>query len=262
MQTIPNEMNRPAVASNSPVVCTKGTKRIAYLEDDDVHGAYLSNWLGRNKIQCDLFSVSVDFKAAFSAGKYDLILLDWELSCGATGLEMLEFIRSTKASRTPVVFVSSRNSREAVLEAIDNGADDYMPKPIHRSDLLNRIHSLTSRRKMVGTTYQCKPYLIDRKLSHVYLDGKTVSLTPREYKLALTLFTNLGRILSHEHLLNAIGGELTLKPYNEVEYLLRTLKKKLKLKNYPQWHVDKVGDIGFRLHTDLKAICQRQILNS
>lgn len=255
MLTIQNELNRPSVPTDSPVVCTNSIKKIAYLEDDEVHGAYLSNWLRRHNIQCDLFRVGADFQAAFSSGDYDLILLDWELSCGATGLEMLAFIRSTKVPRTPVVFVSSRNSREAVLEAIDNGADDYMPKPIHRSDLLNRIHSLTSRRERVGTTYQCKPYLIDRKLSHVYLDGKTVSLTPREYKLALTLFTNLGRILSHEHLLNAIGGETTLKPYNEVEYLLHTVKKKLKLRNYPHWHVDKIGDIGFRLQTDLKAVC-------
>lgn len=247
MELVKTRKKRPATPE---VDSLKFIKKIAYLEDDDIHGAYIANWLGRHEIQCDLFSVAADFEEALSTESYDLVLLDWELSCGASGLEMLRQIRTSKGMELPVVFLSSRNTREAVMTAIENGADDYMPKPVHRSDLLGRIHSLTSRREVVGSTYDCAPYLIDKKLSHVYIDGKTISLTPREYKMALALFTNLGRILSHEHLLNAIGGEVTLKPYNEVEYLLHRLKKKLKLRNYPQWHVDKIGDIGFRLQTD------------
>lgn len=253
MQVLETKKLRPTIPEFPKNSCSSSTKKIAYLEDDETHGAYLSNWLGRHDIQCDLFGDTSDFEEAFSTVSYDLILLDWELSNGSSGLEILKLIRDAKGTEIPVVFVSSRNTREAVLTAIKNGADDYMPKPVHRSDLLSRINNLTSRKEIVGTTYQCAPYLIDRKLSHVYVDGKTVSLTPREYKLALTLFTNLGKILSHEHLLNAIGGELTLKPYNEVEYLLHIVKKKLKLKNYPQWHVQKVGDIGFRLETDITA---------
>ncbi len=250
MNTAQASTNRERRTSSTKASGAVSIKRIAYLEDDETHAAYLSNWLGRREISCEVFTSCADFKQALSDTSFDLVLLDWEMSDSISGLEMLAFIRDSLGTDLPVVFVSSRNTREAVLTAIRNGADDYIAKPVHRSELLKRIRSLTNRKEIVGSTYHCGPYLIDKNLCHIYLNGKTVSLAPREYKLALTLFTNIGKIMSHEQLLNEIGGELTLKPYHEIEYLLYNLKKKLKIKDYSNWHVDKIGDIGFRLLAD------------
>ncbi len=250
MRTIQAKKINKGITNGSHGAEQISVKRIAYLEDDEIHGAYLSNWLARRQISCEVFKSCTDFKEAITKTQYDLVLLDWELSGGVSGLDMLEFIRSTLSVELPVVFVSSKNTRDAVLTAISQGANDYITKPVHRSELLSRICNLTDQNEVGHTTRCCEPYLIDRTLCHIYLNGKTISLTPREYRLALTLFDNAGKTLSHEQLLTAVGGECTLKPYSEIEYLLHKLKKKLKFSLYSNWHVDKIGEIGFRLLAD------------
>jgi len=247
MNVIQTEYRRHVTNHKPKPTDSKPIKRIAYLEDNKTHGSYLANWLERQNVFCEVFETAELFENALSTHNYDLILLDWEMSDGSSGLETLQRIRKSPGSEIPAIFVSSRNTRDAILTAIRHGADDYLAKPVHRSELLTRIRTLTEKRKLVGTTYQYGPYLIDRKLCHVYLKGKIISLTPREYNLAVAMFKNHGKVLSHEYLLSVVGGEETLKPYQEIEYLLNVLKKKLKINEVAELRVERIGDMGFRL---------------
>lgn len=247
MQTTQIEFNNHVVNRNPLLTDLKRIKKVAYLENDKIHGAYLTNWLQCRDIKCEVFATTTEFEQALHVKNYDLVLLDREIGEGAASLEMLSLIKASLGSAVPVTFVSSRNSREAILTAIKKSARDCSPKQPDHTVLSDRIRGLTGRRKTLGTAFMYEPYLIDHMLCRIWYKGKNIPLTPREYKLAITIFENPGKILSHEHLLNAVGGEVTRMPYNDIEHLVSRVKRKLKLDDYPQWQVDRVEDLGFRL---------------
>ena len=225
----------------------KRIKKIAYLENDKVHGAYLTNWLQCRDIKCEVFGTTQEFEQALSSKKYDYVLLDREIGEGTAGQEMLNLIKGYLGRSTSVIFVSSRNSREAIFRAIKKSVTRHLSQPIPPTAMSDHIFGRAAKHVSMSTKVRYNSYLIDQKLCHIYFRGKAVSLTPREYKLAITLFENPIKILSHEYLLNAVGGEITSKPYPEIEHLVNRVKRKLKFDECAQWHINRVGDMGFSL---------------
>ena len=82
--------------------------------------------------------------------QFDLLVLDWHLP-DTTGIEELDWLRGVKASNTPVIFITSRDSEESVVEALDHGADDYMVKPVKKEVTLARIKALQRRNRLANT---------------------------------------------------------------------------------------------------------------
>jgi len=247
MHTTQIEYNNHFVNRDPLLTDLKRIKKIAYLENDKAHGAYLTNWLQCRDIKCEVFGTTQEFEQALCSKKYDYVLLDREIGEGTAGQEMLNLINGYLGCSTSVIFVSSRNSREAIFRAINNSATRHLSKSAQQTGISNRVGGCTGKHKSRNTTHRYNSYLIDQKLCHIYFRGKAVSLTPREYKLAITLFENPLKILSHEYLLNAVGGEITNKPYLEIEHLVNRVKRKLKFNECAQWHVNRVGDMGFSL---------------
>ncbi|UCC88734.1 MAG: response regulator transcription factor [Anaerolineales bacterium] len=109
-----------------------------------------------------------------------------------------------------ILAMSHRHDERSVVKALDSGADDYLRKPFEVPVLAARIRTLLRRDNLdlpePAGVYNDGHLLIDLDRRHVRVRGKSVQLTPTEFRLLSTLLRNLGRVVSHEELLREVWG--------------------------------------------------------
>lgn len=157
-----------------------------------------------------------------------LVLLDL-LMPEMNGFEVLEQLRSFSA--VPVMILTGRGNSRDVVEGLDRGADDFLPKPFNLGELTARVRAVLRRSRQdapaaLGVA-RFGPLTIDFVRRRVSVDGADVHLTRNEWRLLEQFARNPGRILSHEELLTqAWGAEFS----HDVDYLrvwLSRLRRKL-----------------------------------
>src|SRR3954470_24672891 len=75
---------------------------------------------------------------------FDLFILDWKVP-EISGAEVLKWLRANVSRSVPVLFVTVRDSEQDIVFALEQGADDYMVKPVRRHELIARMHALLRR---------------------------------------------------------------------------------------------------------------------
>ncbi len=159
----------------------------------------------------------------------DAVLLDLGLP-GMDGIEVLKHIRQkpAPAGSLPVIIVTAREALESRLEGLDAGADDYILKPFHMSELLARLRAVVRRKGPIADEVLRAGRLALNTVTHTCSAGsESVTLSKREYALLAALMVRPGAILSKrvlEERLYAPGDE---PESNAVEYLIHALRKKI-----------------------------------
>ena len=140
-------------------------------------------------------------------GGFDLILLDIMLP-GLNGLEVLRRLRKAE-DHTPVIMLTARDSVMDKVSGLDMGADDYITKPFAIEELMARIRAVLNRASASQRTEDVIRYEgleINFTAREVKIDGKKVSMTPKEYDLLFYLVKNMNIALSREKLLEEVWG--------------------------------------------------------
>ena len=132
----------------------------------------------------------------------------------------------------PVLFVTVRDSEQDIVFALEHGADDYMVKPVRRQELLARVHALLRRAYPSEEKKQLSfpPFEIDIQRGEVRKDGTRIDLTPKEFELTVTLFRNIGRLLSRGHLQETVWGRTGDLATRTVDTHVSQVRKKLDLR--------------------------------
>jgi len=164
---------------------------------------------------------------ALSERNYDLILLDWMLQDGS-GVEWLNRIRDSGVA-TPVLLFSSRSEVEEKVEALDKGADDYLPKPFSNIELLARVRALIRRGATVkNETLKIGDVEIDLKHRSVKVAGKSVDLSAKEFELLELLARNRGVVLTRYQLFEHIHRDFDkISSSNVVDVHIKNIRKKI-----------------------------------
>lgn len=223
------------------------TLRIALLEDDPDQAERVSGWIEDKGYQCGVFNTAEEFQRAFRKTSYDVVILDWTLRGGSSGMEVLHWIRKTLTSDIPIIFVTARQAEEDIVMALQAGADDYLAKPVRQHELLARLHALARRAQPEAELLVCPPYTFDTARRQVLVDGEPVRLTEKEYELAVFLFRNRGRVLSRQHLLTSVWGTSAELNTRTVDTHASRLRKKLKLLASERWKLTSIYQHGYRL---------------
>ena len=163
------------------------------------------------------------------AATYDVVLLDMNMP-GIGGIETLRRIRAF-APRLPVLMLTVRDQEEDKVEALDQGADDYVTKPFSTRELIARIRSAV-RRVRAPARAEDAPISIgeihlDPVKRRVTRRGETIKLTRKEFDILHCLMSRAGRVVTYSKLLTAVWGA---EYREEVEYLrtfVRQLRKKI-----------------------------------
>jgi DNA-binding response OmpR family regulator len=159
--------------------------RLLIVEDDSVAAELLAKGFRENAYAVD---VAPDGLAALQRAlvyEYDLVVLDVLLP-GIDGLEVCRRLRK-RGVAVPVIMLTARGGVEERVAGLDAGADDYLPKPFHFSELLARVRALLRRGPVLGPTVQKVGDLsIDTRTRRVERNGKPIELTAKEYTLLAT----------------------------------------------------------------------------
>jgi two-component system, OmpR family, response regulator RegX3 len=222
--------------------------RIAILEDDPDQLALLKRWIGDDGH--DVHGWLSGREAMKMAGResFDLFMLDWQVP-DVSGAEVLQWLRANVSKTVPVLFVTVRDSEQDIVFALEHGADDYMVKPVRRQELLARVHALLRRaypseeKKLLSFP----PFEIDIQRSEIRKDGAKIELTPKEFELSVTLFRNIGRLMSRGHLQETVWGRTGDLATRTVDTHVSQVRKKLDLRPETGYRVVPVYNYGYRL---------------
>jgi len=135
----------------------------------------------------------------------DLVLLDVMMP-DLDGFEVCRRLRAD-GDRTPVLFLTARDSTEDKVRGLTLGGDDYLEKPFSLDELVARAEAVlrrTSNGHGASTTYECADLLMDDDAHRVIRAGRDVSLSPTEYNLLRYLLVNQGRVLSKAQILDHV----------------------------------------------------------
>lgn len=230
--------------------------RIGLLEDDTSQIELISLWADEAGDQLQSYTTGKSFRAAMSDEQFDLLVLDWHLP-DTTGIEELDWLRGEKASNTPVIFITSRDSEESVVEALEHGADDYMVKPVKKDITLARIKALR-RRYNIDVTSEAKvsetkgievfePYTINEPECSITVNGEAVKLTNKEFELAVYLFRNAGSLVSRAFLMENIWGTKADLNTRTVDTHISRIRSKLGINPTIGWQLSSIYQRGYRL---------------
>lgn len=162
---------------------------------------------------------------------YDCIVLDITLP-GGSGLKLLQYLREDK-KQDGVVIISAKNSLDDRIKGLDLGADDYLTKPFHFSELNARIKAVIRRKYASGTKQiEYDDLTIDLEARSAFYKKTPISLTRHEYDLLLFMIANKHRVISRQAIAEHLTGEETAN-LDSVDFVyshIKNLKKKLKEK--------------------------------
>ena len=158
----------------------------------------------------------------------DLIVLD----LGLPDLEGTEVCRLVRAqSKVPIIVLSARGAEADKVDALDNGADDYMTKPFGAEELLARIRvalrRVTSADDEEKGRLEAGDLTIDYDRRRVLRGEEEIRLTPKEFELLSLLAHNHDRVLTHRAILKAVWGANAVEQPEHLWTLVAQLRKKI-----------------------------------
>lgn len=158
--------------------------------------------------------------------RFDGVLLDLGLPDGS-GLDVLKRMRR-RDDRTPVLILTARDAVEDRVRGLDEGADDYLPKPFAVPELLSRVRALLRRSAgFASRAWKIGDLSLDPHTRSLTRDGVAVHLSPRECQVLLVLARMAGRVVSRTRLEEAIS-ELGAEPEsNAIEVHIHHLRRKI-----------------------------------
>jgi two-component system KDP operon response regulator KdpE len=181
----------------------------------------------------------------------DVIILDLGLP-DMDGVEVCKRLREW--TQVPIIVLSARDNEKDKVDALDNGADDYLTKPFGIEELLARVRvSLRHSVQKQGTQskiVKAGDLTIDLVWHIVKRGDEEIKLTGTEYKLLAYLASNHGRILTHQSILSHVWGEADADHTEYLRVYMRQLRKKLEENpERPKYVVTEPG-IGYRFMAD------------
>jgi len=182
----------------------------------------------------------------------DVILMDLGLP-DQDGLVLTRRLREWCAA--PIIVVSARGLEKDKIQALDEGADDYLTKPFGTGELLARIRVALRHAGRDGggpeaPVFELGDWRIDQARREVTVVGRPVHLTPNEYKLLTTLVKHAGRVLTHHQLLKEVWGGVQGAQPHYLRVYMAQLRQKLEVDPARPRHLITESGVGYRLRVE------------
>lgn len=223
--------------------------RIAVLDDDPAQADLVCKTLSAAGHICHAFAEGRTLVRQLRRQTFDLLVLDWNVP-DMSGEEVLRWVRESLSERLPVLFMTSRSRDADITSILNTGADDYVVKPVSAGVLLARVGSLLRRAYQINSTALKEifdDYEFDLSARHVMVRGTLVTVTQKEFELALLLFQHLSRPLSRAHILDVIWKRATDIPSRTMDTHVSVLRSKLGLRPENGYRLTPIYGYGYRL---------------
>lgn len=164
-------------------------------------------------------------------GIYDIIILDRMLP-SLDGFSLLKEFRRL-GHKTPVLFLTAKDTPEDRAEGLNVGADDYLVKPFFTVELVARLHALTRRKSkdIVDHLLTLDDLIFDPQRGQVIKDGKTIHLTLKESQLLELLIRNQGQVVTKQRIIEKVWGYNSDAEESTINIYIHYLRKKINISN-------------------------------
>ena len=211
--------------------------------------------LSREGYHVDSVQTGKEAYDMLSKHSYQLVILDWMIP-DISGLELLKWMRNTSTSykNTPVLFVTAKSDSEDIVQGLESGADDYLPKPFDFSVFKARVNNLIRRLKFIDTLtesdkaqdskFKLGNLVVDTGAHKVFIENNEIVLTFSEFRLLEILLRNQGKALSRKQMISFIQGEDINVTGRTIDTHISILRKKIG--KYGKF-IETVRGIGYRI---------------
>lgn len=179
---------------------------------------------------------------------YDFILLDLGLPDG-DGFEVLEQLKNLKNRDDAVIILTARGAVDDRIKGLEQGADDYLPKPFSLNELLARMHAVIRRKhKLEKNEINIHDIVLDIQNRTVSFQNERIALTKKEFEIFNYLVLNKNRVVSRLSLTEHVWGDIleVNSDSNFVDVHVKNLRKKLSQYVEINWF-DTVRSVGYRV---------------
>ena len=181
------------------------------------------------KYEAKGFTTYADFSGELKKSKPDLIILDVMLP-DVDGMQILQQLRNEYSTKDiPVIMLTAKTAEIDKVNALDMGADDYVPKPFGIMELLSRVRAVLRRSKPKADldVITCGNIVVYSSQHRVEVDGKPVDLTLKEYNLLHLLVSNIGQVFTRKQLMDKVWDESYVGESRTIDMHVKTLRQKL-----------------------------------
>ncbi len=221
--------------------------KILVIEDEPEMKGLIKQFLEKENYIVEVasdFHTSLDKIASYD---YDCILLDIMLP-GGDGLDLLQELKKANKADS-VIIISAKDSLEDKVKGLDLGADDYLTKPFHITELNARIKSVIRRRKSDGKSLlELNNVKINLEERLVFVNNKKIDLNRKEFDILVYFAVNKSRIVSKSALAENIWGDF-IDQANDFDFIysqIKNLRKKLR-DNQAEIDINSVYGMGYKL---------------
>ncbi len=202
--------------------------KVLVIEDEKALADSIVSYLREGGHTCEL---ATDFAAAKQKSEiydYDCVVVDITLPDG-NGMDIISSLKK-RGSEAGIIIVSAKNSLDDKISGLDIGADDYLTKPFHLSELNSRIKSIVRRRNFKGNKeIGFNEISIVPDEMTVLVNGKSVILTKKEFDLLLFFVSNKNRVITKESIAEHLWGD-DMDASDSFDFIyshIKNLRKKL-----------------------------------
>lgn len=222
--------------------------RLLFAEDEISMSEAVVDILTYNNYQVDAVCNGEDALAYAQVQRYDGIILDIMMP-GMDGFEVLRRLRS-EGCRTPVLFLTAKAEIEDRIRGLDLGADDYLTKPFHMSELLARVRAMLRRRdNYIPDVLSGGDLTLSPGDFTLTCGEKSVALPKLEYQLMEILMQNQGMFVPAEELLARVWGYDTDVELGSVWVYISYLRKRLVLLE-SRMKIHSKRSVGYKLELE------------
>jgi two-component system KDP operon response regulator KdpE len=229
-----------------------GGFQILVVEDEPQMRRFLRVTLRVNGYRVVEATTATEALAIAESRRPDLVVLDLGLP-DLDGVDVVGKLRTWFAG--PIVVVSARQQEGDKVRALDAGADDYLTKPFGTSELLARIrvalrHGNRTAGEPAEGVFTSGDLRVDRDRHEVSVHGRTVKLTPLEYRLLYALIRNAGKVVTRMQLLREVWGEAHTEEAHYLRVYMSALRRKLEDDPARPKLLLTEQSVGYRLRTE------------
>lgn len=223
-------------------------QKVMIVEDDVEINKLLTDFLNKNGYEVFCQYDGLHVLDCLLENKIDLLLMDIMLPYRSGDIVLSDIRRH---STVPVIILSAKETTQNKIDLLRLGADDYITKPFDMEEVLARMESNLRRTQIQNGSqsfFQHKDLILDFEKNTVFLQGKELFLTAKEYAILELLMKYPDKVFSKANLFQSIWGTEYTSEDNTLNVHISNLRNKLKNICPEEDYIDTIWGIGYRLH--------------
>ncbi|WP_425637646.1 response regulator transcription factor [Algoriphagus yeomjeoni] len=199
--------------------------RILIVEDEPGISSFLKQGLDEESYTVNVAENGEKGLQLALSGEYDLLLLDWMLPL-KSGVEVCREFRKQFAD-TPVIFLTAKDTVDETITGLQSGANDYIKKPFHFEELLERIRVQLRSKVNTEEKYTLGPISLYTNRHQVFLEEEEVQLTQKEFALLEYLMKNKNQVCRRTQIIEEVWDIHFDYNTGVIDVFMNSLRKKL-----------------------------------